>query len=88
VKTHFLVSYEPQNFSGELLALCGAKIANPEPVVMQETESRGLPEFQPIRDCAKCYRRVEQEAKFSGRVFVYGIVEAQEAKNAQAESAA
>lgn len=88
MKTHFLVTYEPAIFSDATTALCGAAIAHPEPVVMQETESRGLPEFQPIRDCAKCYRRVEQEAKFSGRVFVYGIIEGQEAKNAQAESAA
>jgi hypothetical protein len=87
-KTHFLISLEPIDFAVDLPchALCGRLLAHPSPEAMWEITNRGLPEFNSLRDCAKCMRKVEEydrdpvtgELQHVQRTYVYGIREAEE----------
>ena len=43
-----------------VVALCAETVRNPYPEMMVEVGSRGLPERNPMRDCAKCWELAER----------------------------
>lgn len=88
-RTHFCVSPEPVDFSLDLPreALCGTLLARPRPEIIWNLTTRGLPEFNSLRDCVRCIKRAElwghdpntgefitQDQKY----YLYGIVEGEE----------
>lgn len=85
-KTHFVLSPEPLDFSKNLpmSGLCGKLVSRPRPEVMWEVSQRGLPEFNSLRDCAKCVQSAEfrEPDTNSGYqltpYYLYGIVEGEE----------
>ena len=60
--------------SAPIPALCGTMVVNPYPEMMVEVGSRGLPERNQMRDCAKCWELAERiEAPKGERTFMYWL---------------
>lgn len=72
---------DPINFlsNGEMVTLCGAQVRNPRPVMMVELESRGMPQFNPLHDCAKCMDKAYESPIDGSKKYLYGVVEGEEA---------
>lgn len=90
LRAHLLLSEAPQALSGPATALCGAKLAHAESVMMVDLAARGMPEFG-MRDCAKCIRLAEHDPRLlppetgaagwaARRLYLYAICEGQEAQ--------
>lgn len=88
MKTHFLVSETPQKFAPNTQVLCGKTLANPQPIIMVDVGEPGLLAVTSFSDCSTCLQRSLEMPKDDGKRYFYILIEAQEAKNAQAESAA
>lgn len=89
MKTHFHVCSEPLDTSLPLEALCGALISHPLCDLKWNMTVKGLPDWNPLRDCGECIRKVEAWGRDpvtgelitqTGIIYIYGLVEAKEAE--------
>ncbi len=89
MKTHFHVCSEPLDTSLPREVLCGAILSHPLCELTWNLTTRGLPEFNSLRDCGSCIRQVEIWGRdpLTGElltqtaiVYIYGLVEAAEAE--------
>ena len=63
MKVHISAGPTPlPSSSAPVYALCRTLVRNPYPEMMVEVGSRGLPERNQMRDCAKCWQMAEQLA--------------------------
>ena len=81
-KAHIFLTTEPLDFGGceETEARCGAKVSHPVPESMVEYPTRGMWDWNSLRDCAKCFALAKADAERSkDRVYLYLIRNGQEA---------
>jgi hypothetical protein len=87
VKAHLTTSTDPLNFAlrpPEMTAMCGARVVNAEPVMMQELVMLGLPELSSLYYCSKCVAAVNHAARPEvGKQYLYAITPEREATDHQ-----
>ena len=94
MKQHYHLTRDPiTKWNRSIEVLCGAEIFHPEATCMNlfAPDLMRFPEIEEniVRDCIKCVRMVKAEiaANEGKRLYIYGLIPAQEAKIEESDCA-